>query len=123
MFRTFSARARGPLAATALLAATLLVTAPAGAQILSEIGTKDFRISFVGMDADTTRGVQSSDIAYNPDRNEYLVVWSADDDDGGFNLADQEFEIFGRFLKADGTPLDGMAGDTFRISTMAGTRA
>ncbi len=54
-------------------------------------------------------------VAYNATHEQYLVVWHGDDDGPG--MADDEFEIFGRRLDADGTPL----GDDFRISTMGGT--
>ena len=38
-------------------------------------------------------------VAYNPMRNEYLVVWQGDDNVGG--LVDNEFEIFSQRMDAD----------------------
>ena len=63
------------------------------------IGANDFRISDMGPDGDGTFDVLDGvDVAYNPNANEYLVVWNADDID----LGDEEFEVFGQRL-AGGT--------------------
>src|SRR5262249_56936040 len=51
---------------------------------------------------------------YNPTNNEYLVVWSGDDNTG--TLVDDETEIFGRRLDA-ATGAEVRAND-FRISHM-----
>jgi len=61
-----------------------------------EIGANDFRISFMGRDAqfDADRPA----VAYNPLWEEYLVVWSGDDNTG--SLVDGENEIFGQFVDA-----------------------
>ena len=48
--------------------------------------------------------------------NEYLVVWEGDDNTGG--LVDNEAEIFGQLLSANG---GGVLTDDFRISDVGGT--
>lgn len=75
------------------------------------LGTNDFRITHAGPDGDADYRVFSPSLAYNPDRNEYLVVWYGLDDAAG--LAADEDEIFGRRLDATGVPI---GGDHFRIS-------
>ena len=62
-----------------------------------EIGSNDFRISFMGRDAqfDADRPA----VAYNPLWEEYLVVWSGDHNAG--SLVDGENEIFGQFVDAE----------------------
>jgi hypothetical protein len=79
VFQSFFARLRGPLALVVALFAALpllFAAAPAGAQNLAEVGLDDFRISFSGMDGDIDRVVRQTAVAYNPDRNEYLIVAS-----------------------------------------------
>jgi len=61
-----------------------------------EIGANDFRISFMGHD--TQFDAESPAVAYNPLWEEYLVVWSGDDNTGP--LVDGENEIFGQFVDA-----------------------
>jgi Ca2+-binding RTX toxin-like protein len=67
------------------------------------------RVSQTGVDGDPARGVsRGPGVAYNPQANEYLIVWSAD------GLAtDNEYEIFGQRLSVAGAELEG----DFRIST------
>ena len=94
-----------------LLPATMAVTAEATRIVVNgaalsgaaypvtvdpEIGANDFRISFMGRDAqfDADRPA----VAYNPLWEEYLVVWSGDDNTG--SLVDGENEIFGQFVDA-----------------------
>jgi hypothetical protein len=77
----------------------------------AEVGEDDFRISEVGTDGDATRGPSEPAIAYNPAANQYLVSWRADD-----LPTDNEFEIFGQLVSANGTKL----GSELRISS-AGT--
>ncbi|HUP32820.1 MAG TPA: hypothetical protein VM184_07285 [Gaiellaceae bacterium] len=68
-----------------------------------EIGDDDFRISRMGADRDTRFGAFVPDVAFNPRRNEYLVVWRGDDGSG--SLVDGEWEIFAQRLSADGSPI------------------
>jgi hypothetical protein len=112
----FSCFTRVVLVASLLAAVQFSLFVPlAGAQTFEEIGSDDFRISFAGPNNDGNVDAARSDVAYNPDRNEYLVVWVADDSNDG--LSDEEFEVFGRFLAADGSA----SNPDFRISTMGGT--
>ena len=77
--------------------------------VLLENGPDDQRISTVGTDGDASRGASSGRIAFNATANEYLVVWSADND-----ANDNENEIWGRrFDGATRLPI----GSQFRIST------
>ncbi len=70
-----------------------------------------FRISDVGPDGSPDFGAIEPRVAYNATDNEYLVVWRGDDNVGG--LVDNELEIFGQRLSAEGTEV----GDNdFRIS-------
>ncbi len=77
------------------------------------IGTNDFRISDMGPDGDTAYDAQDPAVAYNSRGNEYLVVWSGDDNTAP--LVDDEFEIFGQLLTAAGA---GTGPNDFRISDM-----
>lgn len=70
------------------------------------------RLSAMGPDGDPAYTAQSPAVAYSPGENNYLVAWHGDDDTGG--LVDNELEIFGQRVAADGTAL----GSDFRISTM-----
>ena len=67
----------------------------------AEIGTDDFQITSVGTDGDTSIVPNDPQIAHNPVSNRYFVVWFADDTD--FGLQDNELEIFGQLLNADGS--------------------
>ncbi len=78
--------------------------APVGAQ---------FRISDMGPPMAAGFDAGRPAVAYNARRNEYLVVWSGDDDAGP--LVDDEFEIFAQRLSAAGAELG--ANDR-RISEM-----
>ena len=55
-----------------------------------------FRISDMGPNNDVDYDAVNPSVAYNPIANEFLVVWSGDDDTGV--LSDDEFEIFGQRL-------------------------
>lgn len=70
----------------------------------------NFRISNMGPDASAAYDANFARVAYNSTDNQYLVVWSGDDD----SLTDNEFEIWGQLLDADGVAI----GVTFRISEM-----
>ena len=78
----------------------------------NEIGTNDFRISDMGPDGSGYR-TWSADVVYNSDDNEYLVVWSGDDDTG--SLVNDEYEIFGQRIDSDGNEI---GTNDFRISDM-----
>ena len=79
-----------------------------------EIGSNDFRISDMGPDGDPNYDASAPAIIYNPDNNEYLVVWEADDNTG--YLIDGEFEIFGQRLS--GSTGGEIGTNDFRISDM-----
>jgi hypothetical protein len=81
-----------------------------------QVGANDFRISDMGGTGDPDFDGWSPAVAYNSMNNEYLVVWSGDDNTGG--LVDLEFEIFGQRLDATGAEL---GANDFRISEMGGT--
>jgi uncharacterized repeat protein (TIGR01451 family)/uncharacterized repeat protein (TIGR02543 family) len=72
----------------------------------------DFRISDMGPDGSIDYRGQSPRVAWNATNNEYLVVWQGDDNTAP--LIDNEFEIFGQRINADGTQIEG----NFRISDM-----
>ena len=77
-----------------------------------EVGPNDFRISDMGPDGDGSYDAFKPAVAYNPDLNQYLVVWEGDDDTG--TLVDNDFEIHGQLLQANGSEI----GDDFLISYM-----
>ncbi len=79
------------------------------------IGDNDFRISDVAGTGDATRSAIRPDVAFNALTENYLVVWSADDNNDG--QVDQEFEIFGQLLDAAGNEV---GANDFRISGMGG---
>ncbi len=64
------------------------------------LGPAPIRVSDSGNDGDILREASEPDVAWNRDRNEYLVVWTADDDLAG--RPDGEFEIYGQLLTAAG---------------------
>lgn len=72
----------------------------------------DIRISFMGPDGQNYSAV-NPEIAFNSINNQYLVVWSGDDNSG--SLVDNEFEIFGQLIDGATTVL---IGSNFRISDM-----
>lgn len=81
-----------------------------------EFGTNDFRISDAGGIGNSSIDASDSDIAYNTLRNEYLVVWKADDTDfAGF--ADNKFQIIGQIIDANGAEV----GVDFMISNFTGS--
>ncbi len=81
---------------------------------LIDVGS-NFRISFMGPDGAPAWGAEYPAAAYNPARNEYLVVWSGDTNSGGLVLDEQE--IWAQRLSANGT----LVGGNFRVSDMGGT--
>ena len=86
-------------------------------QIIGADGTvvkDDFQISNLPNSAG--RDAFDPDVAYNAADNEYLVVWEGD------GLADDEVEVSGQRLEADGSePITGVTGD-FQISHVAADR-
>ncbi len=76
------------------------------------IGSR-IRLSDMGPTGDPDYDASSPSVAYNSADNEYLVVWSADDNVGGVIVGDKE--IFGQRLSADGVEI---GTNDFRISDM-----
>jgi hypothetical protein len=75
----------------------------------TEVGPNDFRISDAGPDGDSNFDAFKPVVAYNPNANEYMVVWYGDD-----AVAD-ELEIYGQRVSATGAE----AGpNDFRISDL-----
>jgi hypothetical protein len=72
------------------------------------------RLSNMGPDGNTSFQGNSSSIAYNPVNNEYLVVWSGDDNTSP--LVDNEIEVFGQRVNAS---TGALVGSRIRISFMA----
>lgn len=78
-----------------------------------EIHSNDFRISDAGGTGTGESIATRPDVAWNSTRNHYLVVWMADDPKDG--AVDNELEIWGQVLGADG---GGLYANDFRISRM-----
>lgn len=78
------------------------------------LGKVAFRISFQGPDGTPAFDARNPAVTYNPVHNEYLVVWSGDDDRAP--LVEGEFEIFGQRINAADGSLVGT--QNFRISDM-----
>ncbi|MEZ4797554.1 MAG: T9SS type A sorting domain-containing protein [Flavobacteriaceae bacterium] len=76
-----------------------------------EFGINDFRISNMGTDGVTSFFALDPAVAYNTTDNKYLVVWNADDNRDA--VVDNEFEIYGQFINADGSE---SGSNDFRIS-------
>jgi len=79
----------------------------------SERGPNDFRISDMGPDATTSFVAQPPRVTWNSRLDQYLVVWTGDDDTAP--LVDGEFEAFGQLLTAVGSQI---GPNDFRISDM-----
>jgi hypothetical protein len=86
------------------------------------VGADDFRISDMGTPGASEFAAAEPAVDYNRNRDEYLVVWSGDDLQFRLGrpptplipvLVDNEFEIFGQRLSADGTEI---GTNDFRIS-------
>lgn len=83
----------------------------------TEIGNNDFRISDMGGLGDASFHALDPAVTYSSFVNEYLVVWSGNDNNRG--LADDENEIFGQRLNAvTGTEV---GTNDFRVSGMGDT--
>ncbi len=74
---------------------------------LIEVGANDFRISDMGIDGQGNTARKAA-VAYNPTRQEYLVVWEGND-------VGAEIEIYGQLLDAQGNEI---GPNDFRISDM-----
>lgn len=72
-------------------------------------------LSQMGPDGNTSFTADNPAVAYNPDRNEFLVVWHGDSDTNG--RIDNEFEIWGQ--RVDAVNLE-VEGDQTLISTFNG---
>ena len=62
------------------------------------VGTTGFRISDMGPDGNRDFDAYSPALSYNQTNNEFLVVWYADDNNGGH--VSGEFEIYGQRINA-----------------------
>ena len=82
----------------------------------TQIGLNDFQISDMAGTGELSYFAGNPAVAYVQPEGEYMVTWYADDDRGG--MVDEEFEIFGQRLTAQGATL---GFDDFRISFMAGS--
>ncbi|MEL6391021.1 MAG: immunoglobulin-like domain-containing protein, partial [Bacteroidota bacterium] len=78
-----------------------------------EIGMNDFRISDMGPDRNIGFNALEPSVIHNTSENEYLVVWAGDDNSNG--QVEDEFEIFGQLLDANGIEI---GTNDFRISDM-----
>jgi hypothetical protein len=87
------------------LAAVAAALAPAGAQAAFGPVGADLRFTFMGPDGSQPYDAFEPSVAYNPQANEYLVVWVGDDDTPP--LVDEEFEIFAQRLSGAGRRLGG----------------
>jgi hypothetical protein len=101
-----SVRAKnGTRTAVAAIAAALLIIFAAAAYADVAPGT-DFRVSTSGVDGDTDPGSFNPDVAYNPDDNNYLIVWYGDGD------STFDYEVYGQIVDANGNEI----GSDFQIS-------
>ncbi|MEL6824475.1 MAG: hypothetical protein AAFP70_22170, partial [Calditrichota bacterium] len=66
----------------------------------NEIGTDDFRISFMGDDGFTDAEALAPDVAFSSTSNSYLVVWHGDDATDG--TVDDEMEVYAAGITAGG---------------------
>ena len=79
----------------------------------AQVGTNDLRISQMGVDGDAGFDAFDPQVAYNPRRNQYMVVWEGEDGPPAF--AAGEREIFGQRVNAAGAQI---GTNDFRISDM-----
>lgn len=70
------------------------------------------RISGMGPNGNASFGAQAPDITWNSTKNEYFVIWSADDNTG--SLVDNENEIYGQIITNAGV----LSGSRIRLSDM-----
>jgi hypothetical protein len=79
----------------------------------AEIGS-DLRLSDMGPDGDTNYRATVPAVTHNPTEDEYLVIWSGDDDTAP--LVDGEYEIFGQ--RVDGATGAEVGDNDLRLSDM-----
>ncbi len=79
----------------------------------AEIGL-DFRLSDTGPDGDPNYQAAFPAVAYNSAENEYLVVWSADDN--AAPLVEGEYEVYGQ--RVDAATGAEIGANDFRLSDM-----
>ncbi|MCB0153511.1 MAG: hypothetical protein KDF65_01850, partial [Anaerolineae bacterium] len=79
----------------------------------AEVAPNDVRLSDMGPDGTDDYQALFPAVAYNSVANEYLVVWSSDDDVAP--LVDDEFEVFGQRVSASGMEV---GPNDFRLSDM-----
>ena len=77
----------------------------------TEIGLNDQLLSKMGPPNDSNFTAQTPAVVFNATENEFLIVWSGDDD----SLADDEFEIYGQRV-AGGTIRAPIGNNNFRLS-------
>jgi hypothetical protein len=77
-----------------------------------EVGADDFQISAMGPEGSSTFNAAPPSVAWNSVLNQYLVGWHGNN---GAPLANNEREVYGQLLAADGTAI---GADDFRISDM-----
>ncbi len=82
----------------------------------AEVGSNDFRISAMGGTGNAIYDAYDPAVAYNAAHNGFVVVWRGDHDGGG--LSDNELEVFGELLGADGVTI---GPSDVRLSDMGGT--
>lgn len=87
------------------LTALALLLGPASAEAAFGPLGQDQRLSFMGPNGDAAYEAFSTDVAYNPSADEYLVVWAGDDNTPP--LVNNELEIFAQRLSGSGVPLGG----------------
>jgi hypothetical protein len=78
-------------------------------------GTNDFQISQIAGAGSADYDAQDPVVVYNPDDDQYLVVWAGDSPEG--TMVDDEFEIWGQRLS--GAACAAIDGD-IRITKMGG---
>ncbi|HKO39336.1 MAG TPA: hypothetical protein VJU14_13310 [Solirubrobacterales bacterium] len=78
----------------------------------AEVGLDDFPISEMGPVGSTSFNAAPPSVAWNSVLNQYLVSWHGND---GAPLANNEREVYGQLLAADGTAI---GPDDFRISDL-----
>jgi uncharacterized repeat protein (TIGR01451 family) len=85
------------------------------AQLLDSAGSLQgglIQVSQMGPDGVDSYTASHPAVAYNASANEFMVVWSADDNT--LPLVDDEFEIYAQRISADGS----LVGSRLRISSM-----
>ncbi|HEX5036273.1 MAG TPA: myxococcus cysteine-rich repeat containing protein [bacterium] len=87
----------------AALSFAIVTSAFAPALEAQEVGSNDFRISFMGPNGDSNFGAGNPSVTYNPNAREFYVVWRGDDNTAP--LVNNEFEIFGVRLDESGNPI------------------